>query len=243
MDLNLFQRGLSNIDDAHFTQTNFVPVALEHEKWNIVVYEAHRATELILRGMICLCGQQPDADHDLSRHVRVLEDRLLDAPKSSLPFYTGIFTDRGDALGILLDRGSVTLMRRVRGTYTSLGHISAQGRYADPVSVRLEVDGFQISVETDIGYIRTVDSSLTGPLRRITKRIELESAQARISRMRSLRKIGQRLYKKRNPAMYAEEQFAREDAEAAIADMNAALESLGSLILIEDAICSNRRHR
>ena len=50
----LFQRGLRNIIDAHFVRDHFIPIALDQGRWNIAVYESHRAVELLVRGMTCL---------------------------------------------------------------------------------------------------------------------------------------------------------------------------------------------
>ena len=61
----IYSRGQSNIEDAHFIRENFIPSALKNEKWNVVVHQSYQALELLIKGMTCLTGQIPRKVHEL----------------------------------------------------------------------------------------------------------------------------------------------------------------------------------
>jgi HEPN domain-containing protein len=140
---DLFQQGLQNIEDARFVRDRFIPVALSQKRWNIAVYEAHRATELLVRGMICQMGFKPPEHHNISRLVSFLYDRLPGARASVIPFTIGAYTDSGEGYGVILGGAehSIHLFRRDNGFFTQLGysvkiHLPKEGR----VDLRLELN-------------------------------------------------------------------------------------------------------
>jgi hypothetical protein len=53
MNTELLRRGELNIADAAFVRDHFIPAAMESRRWNIVVFEAFRTIELLLKGMVC----------------------------------------------------------------------------------------------------------------------------------------------------------------------------------------------
>ncbi len=71
--------GLLNINDALFIRTNFIPLAVESGKWNLVVSESHRSVELLLSGIIILLGGDPkQKKHNLEGLVQKYEIYLTE---------------------------------------------------------------------------------------------------------------------------------------------------------------------
>ncbi len=55
----LYTRGQMSVDDATFIRDRFISLAVRGNRWNIVVYEAYRVIELLLKGIICFSGYTP----------------------------------------------------------------------------------------------------------------------------------------------------------------------------------------
>ena len=60
-----FERGAKLISDAHFVKNVFIPAAFRFYRWNIVVFEAYRASELLVKGIIYSIGFEPEEHHRL----------------------------------------------------------------------------------------------------------------------------------------------------------------------------------
>ena len=104
---DLLEQGIHYIEDARFVRDRFEPIAVSKKRWNIAVYEAHRATEQLVRGMICQVGFEPEDDHhNIKRHLLFLCDRLPGARHSRIPFTIGAYTDPDakQGYGIILER-------------------------------------------------------------------------------------------------------------------------------------------
>ena len=218
----LFQQGYRNIRDASFVREHLIPTALSEDRWNIVVYEAHRGTEFLMRGMVCLLGSKPPEHHNLSGHVTHLLRCLPGEKDSKMPFTIGAYVEEGKGYGVLIRENApsnVEVWRLDNGVLTNLGRgpeieLPVEG----PTNLRLEVDppvirvylnGTCLAADTDcthIGPFTTIDRSFV--------------RQPKSEAVRRLRKLGKQLTKKRNPALYGEQQYTKNDAMHAISYMN-----------------------
>jgi HEPN domain-containing protein len=231
----MFHQGLRNIQDACFVRDSFIPIALTQARWNIVVYEAHRATELLIRGMICQMGFKPPEDHNISGLVSFLSNRLPGARDSAIPFTIGAYTEIGKGYGILLEGGElqrINLYRLENGVYTQLGasqgtHLPKEGR----IDLRLEVNPPQIKVHlNNSSVLVTTDSSYNGPFTIIDRSFVTVPETAKI---RILKKLGERLRKNRNPAYYSEQVYLKDDALDALSNMQESFETAKAFFSFE----------
>jgi hypothetical protein len=167
MNAELLRRGELNIADAAFVRDHFIPAAMESGRWNIVVFEAFRTIELLIKGIVCLSGHEPVVPRAGRNHeVHHLVDhflKLLEAKTSLQPFLYSAASPRGGAYGIYSDGASIQLLKRIAGSYTSMAS-TATGQ---PISIdrllrlRLDVQGFTLSVYCgDELILRTSDASI-----------------------------------------------------------------------------------
>jgi len=213
----LIEQGQRNIDDARFIKEHTIDIALNHKRWNIVVYEAQRVTELLLKGIICLTGHSPSHTHNFSNLVDELCNIL--PTLSRIPTFLATYTEDGSGYGVQINEDEIRFYRRDGVVYTQLGSgssLSAQrgelfnaDKLAN-VSIRVKngtitllTDGQEISSEADPTY---------------KGQAEIERGfvhQPNYYRVEQLKKIGKKLRRNREKAFYGEHAFTQEQAEKA----------------------------
>jgi hypothetical protein len=147
MNTELLRRGELNIADAAFVRDHFIPAAMESRRWNIVVFEAFRTIELLLKGMVCLSGHVPRQSHEI--HYLVDDFIKFLGTKTDLqPFLYSAASPNGGAYGIYWDGASIQLLKRIAGLYTLIASTGTkQPIYIDRLlSLRLDVEDFTVSV-------------------------------------------------------------------------------------------------
>ena len=101
-------RGQRSVSDAVYIRDNILPSARIACRWNVVVYEAFRVCELLLKGFVCLAGYTPKSNHELGHLLDQLPD-LLSVRSRKLPFLVGIADDQQNAYGVSCDGETVWL--------------------------------------------------------------------------------------------------------------------------------------
>jgi len=234
MNNELFQQGIMNIVDARFVRDHFIPIALNLDRWNIVVYEAHRATELLWRGMICKLGHKPHEHHDIRRHIAYLLDRLPSERHSSIPFTIGVLNESGDGYGVTIDphfANNVQLWMLQGNVYTLLACTSRPLPLEGQIDMTLEVNPPNITVYHNDTYLFSASShSIPGPFTVIKKTFV---RKPETERMRILKSLGDRLSSERDPAYYGEKQYNRDDALHAMSYMQQSFEAATTFFLFD----------
>lgn len=221
MNAELLRRGELNIADAAFVRDHFIPAAVESERWNIVVFEAFRTIELLMKGMVCLSGHAPRQSHE----VQYLVDdflELLAAKRDSQPFLYSAASPSGHAYGIYWDGTSIQLLKKVAGLYTVLASTGREQMASIDRLLRLslDVEGFAVSVYCGNELIlRTADASILDATR-FSRSFERAPDPARVE---TLRRCAERLRATREDAFFGTVPFSKEDAEEAVLLMNSAL--------------------
>lgn len=211
-------------------------MARSYGYWNIVVYEAHRATEFLIRGIICLLEFNPKdhPHHDISSHVQFLIDHLPGGRSSRIPFVIGAYMDSRNkyGYGLNLDKNNYAqVLKVVDGVFSQLGSTKPIHSHKGKVRCKLEIDPPEVKVYCNDEYILTrTDYSLPGPFRVIDKSFIRRPTTTMV---RDLRRLGERLTKKRNPAYYSEEEFREHDALNAISYMEKSFEIAGAFFLLD----------
>jgi len=208
------------VDDAFFVRDKFLPQALENERWNIVVYEAYRIIELLLKGMISLSGFLYLKDHNLEK---VLVDYLQKLSKYDrfLPFSYRLVSK--EIIYYFLDMdfsNNIRLLKYKSNTFTELaggnfGMISnddlpSMGLKYVKNSWKFFKDGLEVLSSTDVGNI---DNDSFGLNISLPKMLNPE-------RVININNIASELLENREIAFYTEKIFSPEDASEAISKMN-----------------------
>lgn len=226
----LTERGLQNLNDARFVRDHFIPLARAERQWNIVVYEAHRATELLVRGMICQRGLTPCRHHEISQHVNFLLQNTPSSGRPNLPFTIGAY-NRNNGYGLVLYADNFELLKLVAGVYTSLACGPTDPLFTGRDKFKLQIENSQITVSVDDRCVATVtDSTLIGPFIVIDNSFVL---QPDITRARMLRKISNQLSKHRDGAYYGEQQYTQTDAAHAVTYMNECFQITAAFFALE----------
>jgi hypothetical protein len=228
---DLLRRGELNIADATFVREHFIPVALELKRWNIVVFEAFRAIELLMKGMICLSGHAPRQSHEI--HFLVDDFlRLLATDGNSQPFLYSAASPSGHAYGIYWDGTSIQLLKKVAGLYTLLGSTPTEEVPIDRLlRLRLDVDGSKVSIYCGGELIlQTTDSSISDPIR-FSRSFERAPDLGRVHRLKD---AAERLRATREDAYFGTVLFSKQNAEEAVTLMNSALREAGVFVTLTD---------
>lgn len=215
---DLYRRGRSNIEDAHFIRANLIPEALQHEKWNLVVHQAFQAIELLLKGMTCLTGHKPAKDHN----TQLLIDNLLNIVSSASPtrphFPYSLFvstTDGNNGYGIWMYDGFVELFRHLAGSVTSLGSKKISDLLNAVEILRLELDVRDLTVNLTLDgeqVFSQTDSALIGHF--TLKRGFVREPSSK--KMDLLREISRKLRSSRESSFYSERFYTQHQALEAI---------------------------
>ena len=217
MNNTLFLQGVQNIDDAVFVRNHLIPLARTHQRWNIVVYESHRAIELTLRAMICLSGHMPPESHDLERHINYLE-KITPVGFNTLILRDGVTYFRlGELFGIRIVSTTVELIEHPYEMYKSHSTCSIPSPLRGMVNVRLipTAKGVDLFINNE----KLLSHGTKAQAEHFEGILKILSTQEKVRRFRELKKFAKRLYQKRATAFYGEVQYSREDASLAFRDM------------------------
>jgi HEPN domain-containing protein len=221
MNPELVRRGALNIEDAAFVRDHFIPVAMKSKRWNIVMFEAFRTIELIIKGMVRLSGHEPRNSHEVKY---VIDDflKLLARKRKSLPFLYSAASPSGHAYGIYSDGTFLELLKKVHGTYTSLAAIRSETSIDQLLQLRLDVEKSTVSVYCgDELILRTTDSTISDATR-FSRSFNSPSNPAQIE---TLKKAAEQLKKTRPVAFFSDKFFSEDDAKKALSLMDSALEA------------------
>ena len=227
MTTERYQQGERNISDGRFVRTHYIPLAIEQKRWNIAVYEAQRATELLIKGMIRLTDVEPPHNHQIDRLVDFLCSEI-EKLQVSLPFLYVAYADNGNCYGVLLRDKCLEVLKRVAGTFTSIGTYAFGNEISidDVMDISLEVTESCIKFYMNNNEVlSSTDSSIRGPFR-FRREFCLPSSE---ERLHELKKTGSELHKSRNAAFYGEKDFSEQDARNSIKLMDTAHEAVKTL--------------
>jgi len=232
----VLERGLRNVEDAHFIREHVIPIAKEYQRWNILVHQAHQITELLIKGMIFLTGTPACRTHDLSLLVDQLSDviSLISRDETRIPF--AIFASSGpdsQGYGIWLYDHKVNIVKRVRDAITILGQFDGGDLSKADVILQLSLEIQDSTVSLGSGgktiWVQT-DSSHTGPFSLRREIVRVPDSQT----IAKLEEIGGRLRKDRERAFYSEHFFTEAEALEAIQQANE-FNELAACFLIEES--------
>jgi hypothetical protein len=232
MNAELLRRGELNIADAAFVRDHFIPAAMESERWNIVVFEAFRTIELLMKGMVCLSGHVPRQSHEVQY---LIDDflALLTAKRDSQPFFYSATSPSGHAYGIYFDGTSIQLLKKVAGFYTLLASTGTKKETSIDrlLRLRLDVEGFTVSVYFgDELLLRTADAAISDATR-FSRSFERTPDPVRVE---TLRRSAEQLRANREAAFFGTVPFSKEDAEAAVLLMKSALSEARAFVTVTE---------
>jgi len=222
----LYQRGQRNIEDAIFIKEHVVSVAMQYQRWNIVVFEAQRVTELILKGIICLTGHTPRWTHKIDTLVNRLCKILSVLPESeTIPLFFAIYAPNGDGYGVCLDNDTIYCYRRDNNVYTQLGPSlpASDLLSADKLlKLNLEIAGDTITLSSEgRKIISRSDVTYSGAFK-LQRGFVKEPNSKRIV---LLQKAGSKLNENREKAFYGQQAYSEKDAISTTSLMNEAIEA------------------
>lgn len=208
-----YERGARLLDDARFVRAVLMDAAVRAKKWNIVVFEAYRAAELLVKGIIYSMGYEPRQHHRLHTLVARLS-AILEKHENRLPFLCKATDRNGNCYQIRIAGKTMRLFKQIAGTYTQLGsttHLS--NPYLPPKLVR---NGSSIAVHQGSKRIlSTVDSALTDGIRYEREFLRAPDRE-RVDRLKSLVAV---LLLNREVAFYSERLFLEEHGVTAISTL------------------------
>jgi hypothetical protein len=224
----LLRRGDLNVADAAFVRERFIPAAMEAGRWNIVVFEAFRVIELLIKGMVCLSGHEPRQSHTIEALV---DDfcKLLARESYSLPFLYSVASPQGNAYGIYWDGASVQLLKKVWDSYTLL---ASKPWKAPPIDsllrLRLKVGDDEISVYSDDKVIlRMTDATIPNAVR-FTRSFQRSPDPTAVQKLRT---AAEQLKATRKEAFFGTVIFSKENAEATVEIMQSAVEASKAFVI------------
>lgn len=222
-----YARGARLLDDAQFVKDVLIDTAFRAEKWNIVVFEAYRSAELLIKGITYSAGYAPRRHHRLHSLVERLS-AILEKNKHRLPFIHKAVDPTGNCYRLLVAGGTLQLLKQISGTYSLLGSTTRlQKAYLPP---RLVLSGTNISVfQGPKKILSTCDSSVSNT---ITYEKEFLRAPDEV-RLERLRKLVQILLSTREEAFYHEQTFYQGDAEDAVRMLSTVFELSGAFEVYE----------
>ena len=105
------ERGARLIDDAYFVYDVFVPAAFGANRWNVVVFEAYRAAELLVKGIIYSTGYEPEQHHRLHDLVARFS-QIFEQEQERLPFIYRAAESKGNYYEIHVAKGEQVCEKR-----------------------------------------------------------------------------------------------------------------------------------
>jgi hypothetical protein len=226
MNAELLRRGELNITDAAFVRDHFIPAAMKAKRWNIVVYEAFRTVELLIKGIFCLSGNKPDKKNHDVHHLIDKFLTLLEAERNSQPFFYSATSPSGHAYGIYSDGKSIQLMNKVHGIYTSMAAAPREASINELLLLELEVKGSTVSVYCGDKLIFKQTDSTIPDATNFSRSFKCPDP----AQLKPLRRTAKQLKKKRTLAFFGEVHFSKRDAEEAVSLMHSALSAAKAFV-------------
>jgi len=231
MNQELFNRGHRNIEDAYFVRDIFIPSAFEKQKWNIVVYEAYRVVELVVKGIMCLAGIPPILEnqakytHNIKKLIILFQNELSKV-NGRVPYFLALKSPSSDNhYGIEIIGNKAYLYIYVAGLSTEL---------QSPIDLSsISVDGLiNLNFHYEDNTLTLIHNNKTLTLHTDATfgadKLKFEMGFQRIpdnERVNKIAEIGELLLKNRTAAFYSERIYSKEDALTALDNMNEALEA------------------
>lgn len=205
-----YARGARLLDDARFVREVLMDAAFRAKKWNVVVFEAYRAAELLIKGIIYSMGYEPRSNHRLHSLVADLSV-ILEKDKHRLPFVYKAIDSSGNCYLLRIVGQTLKLLKQVSGSYTQLGSVvNLENAYLPPKLIK---SGFSISVHQGATEVfNTCDSSVNSE---ITYERDILKAPDE-SRLEHLKQLVEVLLSTREEAFYSERLFTQDDGEKTI---------------------------
>lgn len=221
-------RGFRLLEDAKYVYDTLIPLAINHKRWNIVVFESYRASELLVKGIICASGYEHKDTHELdklvSRYCNILEKN-----KGNMSFISSINTPDGNRYFFRFAETRVELIKCVVGNYTLLGSANPPNPYIAPV---LKRDGRCISIhQGQETLLSNVDSSVIGDY---SYEIVIPYPPPE-DRITVLNELVEALLKTRTESFYSEREFFEPEAKAVIENLHSVFR-LSKLFEITDRV-------
>jgi hypothetical protein len=237
MPEDLIQRGILNVEDATYLRKKIIPVALADERWNLVVRLAYDLTELLVKGVICLCGDGPRQTHDIDKLVDQLLGKIAEAAKGKidLPLIVSAKSDDGvlgfAGYGVLIEAGGCSLVEvNGSGSYAEIASVTTTLSVDQIVKLRIEVENFAISVYVgDTLILSTMDATHSGPYA-FCRSFQVFPTRDRV---RALKDAGDELRKNRESSFYSERRFDKNDATRAIQFGDIAFEAASCFFAVQ----------
>lgn len=213
-----YERGARLLDDARFVRAVLMDAAARAKKWNIVVFEAYRAAELLVKGIIYSMGHEPRQHHRLHTLVARLS-AILEKNRSGLPFLCKAMDPNGNCYQIRIADKTMRLFKQIAGIYTQLGCTThLPNPYLPPKLVR---NGSSIAVhQGGMRILSTSDSALTDSIRYEREFLRAPDPE----RVSSLKSLVEELLLNREVAFYSERLFLEEHGVAAISTLSRVFE-------------------
>lgn len=226
--LNLLRRGDRNLADATLVRERFIPVAIEAECWNVVIFEAFRVIELLMKGIVCLSGHAPRQSHEINFLVDDFLE-ILRAQRNHPHFLYTASAPNGNCYGIYSDGKSIQLLKQIGNTYTSLGTISRMEGWSIDALLGLElvVNGSTVSIRIRGTPVLTSCDSSVSDATHFTRRFERLPDPASVE---TLRNAAQMLRATREDGFFAMILFSKDEAKAAVRLMESAFEASKAFI-------------
>jgi HEPN domain-containing protein len=219
-------RGFASVEEARFSRFNLLPIARNSSRWNLVVAECFRIVELLIKGLSCLAGNVPKANHELDQLLTNLFEHLLSNPGAT-PLALHVVDDLGEGFAVDLNGGVASILHVSNlgyATYSQLGS-SAIFTFSRPETIHIVADGEMVSVSV---AERTVSQRAANGM---VFRGSFGRADA--AAVDELKRLAAALRKHREVSLYHERRYLKEHALEAIGTMEAAFAALAPFIHYE----------
>jgi hypothetical protein len=201
------------------------------QRWNIVVFESYRVTELLLKGMMCLSGHTPKPIHDLDK----LADRfaeILSRRRAILPFTCAIRDAKGNCYGVNLSGTTIELFSCIGGVYTQMARLRHRQLTLDEI-LRLKLTVSNCVVRLSLNNEEVI-AHTDAAINRATKIQTGFVCHPDPMRLKQLRDAVRELRSQREAAFYTSKVYGEKEALRAIEQMNTMQEASSAFIAIDN---------
>lgn len=216
----LYTHGLANIDDAIFIADNYLPLLIGTKRWNLAIYEAHRVTELLLKGILRILGCDPPNNHGIFGLISLLQEPQVTTDTN--PIFTAVIPGNHGTCYVLRSKTvannhRIELGKITSGTYTALMTGTSPSFYRDDIEIELDGNAIRLLIPgKDKDYLPAMNiqpnTSIKSPLK--------FRRPSDTTRLTELGKITGWLSAHYRAASYSEQTYDENDAMRAIEIMN-----------------------
>ena len=229
-----YESGDRLFKDAVFIRDEVIPKAQDAGRWNIVVFEAYRVSELLIKALFFYAGWSPRQSHELDKVIDDLQ-RLLEKTKYSIPFVYSLVAKGGNCYAVTFLGNRIRFFKRISNVYTQIGggHYLPSLTVNDIVTLRIDINGSLLTVKLNNEVILSIsDSSITQQPLQLHRTLVKPADSARVEK---IKKIVTALRRTREEAFYSERSFSEQEAEEAIAHMMEVID-LSKAFLVEEPL-------